>query len=55
MFSRLPETDLKVILRQANAQEFERYIAHAQIKISSRTREERTGKRTEAPGPPDRG
>ena len=33
LFSKLPEADQQAILRQANKDEFERYIAHAQMKI----------------------
>jgi hypothetical protein len=33
MFSRLPEADQRAILRQANDQEFERYITHAHMKL----------------------
>jgi hypothetical protein len=52
MFSRLPEADQQAILRQANNEEFERYIGHAYMKLRGRMREERAGKRTEAPAPP---
>ncbi len=51
MFSRLPEADQKAILRQANDTEFERYVTHAHTKIRAQGREERAGKRTEAPAP----
>jgi hypothetical protein len=33
MFSRLPEADQRAILRQANKEEFERYIGHALTKL----------------------
>ena len=44
MFSRLPEADQKAILRQANKEEFERYITHAHQKIRAPMREERSGR-----------
>src|SRR5258706_11358926 len=51
LFSKLPEADQQAILRQANAQEFERYIGHAHMKIRGPMRDERAGKQTEAPAP----
>jgi hypothetical protein len=51
MFSRLPEADQRAILRQADDKEFERYVTHAHMKIRAQAREERAGKRTEAPAP----
>ena len=48
MFSRLPEADQKAILRQANDQEFERYIGHAHQKLRVPMRQERA---KEAPSP----
>ncbi len=51
MFSRLPEADQRAIPRQASDREFERYITHAHQKIRAPMREERGGKRTEAPAP----
>jgi hypothetical protein len=36
MFSRLPEADQQAILRQANKDEFERYITHAHQKLRGR-------------------
>jgi hypothetical protein len=32
-FSKLPEADQQAILRQANKDEFERYIGHAHMKL----------------------
>jgi hypothetical protein len=51
MFSRLPEADQQAILRQANKEEFERYIGHAHMKLRGPMREERAGKQREAPAP----
>jgi hypothetical protein len=51
LFSKLPEADQQAILRQANKDEFERYIGHAHTKLRGPMREERAGKRTEAPAP----
>jgi hypothetical protein len=51
LFSKLPEADQKAILRQANAQEFERYIGHAHMKLRKPMRDERAGKEAEAPAP----
>jgi hypothetical protein len=51
LFSKLPEADQQAILRQANKEEFERYIGHAHMKLRAPMREERAGKRTEAPAP----
>ncbi len=33
LFSKLPEADQQAIMRQANAQEFERYIGQAHMKL----------------------
>ena len=33
LFSKLPEADQQAILRQANKDEFERYIGHAHMKL----------------------
>ena len=52
LFSKLPEADQQAILRQANGQEFEPYIAHAHMKLRGPMRQERAGKQTEAPAPP---
>jgi hypothetical protein len=52
LFSKLPEADQQAILRQANKDEFERYIGHAHMKLRVPMRQERAGKRTEAPAPP---
>ncbi len=43
LFSKLPEADQQAILRQANKEEFERYIGPAHQKIRARMREERRG------------
>jgi hypothetical protein len=51
LFSKLREADQQAILRQANKDEFERYIGHAHTKLRGPMREERAGKRTEAPAP----
>jgi len=51
LFSKLPEADQQAILRQANKDEFERYIGHAHTKIRAQMREERAGRRTGAPAP----
>ncbi len=51
MFSRLPEADQKAILRQANKEEFERYITHAHQKIRAPMREERGGNAAAARAP----
>ncbi len=44
LFSKLPEADQQAILRQANNQEFDRYIGHAYVKLRGPMREERAGK-----------
>ncbi len=44
LFSKLPEADQQAILRQANKQEFERYIGHAHMKLRGPMRQERAGK-----------
>ena len=44
LFSKLPEADQQAILRQANAQEFERYIGHAHMKLRGPMREERSSR-----------
>jgi len=51
LFSKLPEADQQAILRQANKDEFERYIAHAHMKLRGPMRQERAGKQAEAPAP----
>jgi hypothetical protein len=51
LFSKLPEADQQAILRQANKEEFERYIGHAHMKLRGPMREERAGKQMEAPAP----
>jgi len=48
LFSKLPEADQQAILRQANKEEFERYIGHAHMKLRKPMRDERAGKQTEA-------
>src|SRR5258705_7114568 len=54
LFSKLPEADQQAILRQANKAEFERYIGHAHMKLRGPMREERAGRRTDAPAPAKR-
>jgi hypothetical protein len=44
MFSKLPEADQQAILRQANKEEFERYIGHAHMKLRKPIRDERNGR-----------
>jgi hypothetical protein len=51
LFSKLPEADQQAILRQANAQEFDRYINHAHMKLRKPMRDERAGKQAEAAAP----
>src|SRR5260370_170987 len=51
LFSKLPEADQQAILRQANKDEFERYIGHAHMKLRVPMREERAGKQVEGPAP----
>jgi hypothetical protein len=51
LFSKLPEADQQAILRQANKDEFERYIGHAHMKLRGPMREGRAGKQPEAPAP----
>ena len=51
LFSKLPEADQQAILRQANKEEFERYIGHAHMKLRQPMRDERAGKQAEAPTP----
>ncbi len=51
LFSKLPEADQQAILRQANKDEFERYIGHAHMKLRVPMRQERAGKQAEAPAP----
>jgi hypothetical protein len=51
LFSKLPEADQQAILRQANKDEFERYIGHAHMKLRKPMRDERGGKQAEAPAP----
>jgi hypothetical protein len=41
LFSKLPEADQQAILRQANKEEFERYIGHAHMKLRKPMRDER--------------
>src|SRR5258708_13366401 len=43
LFSKLPEADQQAILRQANKEEFERYIGHAHMNLRKPMREERRG------------
>jgi hypothetical protein len=43
LFSKLPEADQQAILRQANKEEFERYIGHAHMKLRGPMRDERRG------------
>jgi hypothetical protein len=50
LFSKLPEADQKAILRQANKDEFERYIGHAHMKLRKPMRDERVGNQAGAPG-----
>jgi hypothetical protein len=45
-------SDQQAILRQANKEEFERYIGHAHMKLRKPMRDERAGKKAEAPAPP---
>jgi hypothetical protein len=52
LFIRLPEADQEAILRQANDKEFERYVTHADLKITAPMGQERAGKRAEAPASP---
>src|SRR5258708_13445939 len=52
LFSKLPEADQQAILRQANKEEFERYVGHAHMKLRAPMRQERAGKRVGAPAPP---
>jgi hypothetical protein len=49
LFSELPEADQQAILRQANKDEFERYINHAHMKLRKPMRDERAGKEAEVP------
>jgi hypothetical protein len=51
MFSKLPEADQQAILRQANKEEFERYIGHAHMKLRKPMRDERVGNQAEPPAP----
>jgi hypothetical protein len=51
LFSKLQEADQQAILRQANKDEFERYIGHAHMKLRVPMRQERGGKQAEAPAP----
>jgi hypothetical protein len=51
LFSKLPEADQQAILRQANKDEFERYVGHAHMKLRVPMRQERAGKQVEAPAP----
>ena len=51
LFSKLPDADQQAILRQANKDEFERYIGHAHMKLRVPMRQERAGKQAEAPAP----
>jgi hypothetical protein len=51
LFSKLPEAGQRAILRQADDQEFERYVTHAHMKIRAPIREERASKRAGAPVP----
>src|SRR6267378_691283 len=54
LFSKLPEADQQAILRQANKEEFERYIGHAHMKLRVPMRQERAGTPTEGPAPSKR-
>src|SRR5260221_1600187 len=49
LFSKLPEADQQAILRQANKEQFERYIGHAHMKFRGPMREERAGQEAQAP------
>jgi hypothetical protein len=51
LFSKLPEADQQAILRQANKDEFERYIGHAHMKLRKPMRDERVGNQAEGPVP----
>ena len=44
LFSKLPEADQQAILRQANKEQFERYIGHAHMKLRGPMREERSAR-----------
>jgi hypothetical protein len=54
LFSRLPQADQEAILRQATADEFQRYIGHAEKKIQPMMRQERAGTAPATPAPPPR-
>ena len=49
LFSKLREADQQAILRQTNAQEFERYIGHAHMKLRKPMRDELVGNQAEGP------
>ena len=49
LFSKLPEADQQAILRQANKEEFERYIGHAHQKLRMPMRHERAAIAAEKP------
>ncbi len=51
LFSKLPEADQQAILRQANKDEFERYIGHAHMKLKGPMRDELVGNQAEGPAP----
>ena len=55
LFSKLPEADQQAILRQANKDEFERYIGHAHMKLRKPMRDERAGAAAEKPDAPTPG
>jgi hypothetical protein len=64
LFSKLPQADQQAILRQANKDEFERYVTHAHMKLRKPMRDERGGGAAveksassprSAPPPPPRG
>jgi len=51
LFSKLPEADQQAILRQANKDEFERYIGHAHMNLRKPMRDERVGNQAAGPAP----
>jgi hypothetical protein len=51
LFCKLPEADQQAILRQANKEEFERYIGHAHMKLRKPMRDELVGNQAEGPAP----
>jgi hypothetical protein len=52
LFSKLPEADQQAILRQANKDEFDRYVNHAHMKLRKPMRDERAAKPAETPSSP---